>query len=119
MAAEHNYLIFLIGAGNFSDDVESLGAFRKALVLDIEFERHLEPVREQTRNAAIVLITQDHCRHNLINIEGPVVERSDLAMFAPGIVNPDQYAIFAEKLVGLLCQLRWCQHSGFWCRRWA
>ena len=102
VAAEHDDLTARIGPGNLRDRVVRGLPFRIPLVDDVDLELHREPVGEQTRDAAEVLVAQDHRRRRLRPVVGGVAEGADLAVIAPRIVDADLRAAGDEEGVDLL-----------------
>ena len=87
MAAEHDHFILLVGAGNLGDGVIGGRTFRVHLVDDVELELHRRAVRQNARNAAVILVAEDDRRQRFGCIVSAVAERDDLTVFSRGVVD--------------------------------
>ena len=115
MPAEHHDLIGR--AGNLGYRVVARPAFRIDAIDDVELELDLLAIREQPRDASVVLVAQDHGRNGSVLIVRVVGKRPDLTVVAAGVVHAHERAGSDQKLIHLRVELCVRQRLTFWCRR--
>ena len=99
MPAEHHDLVGR--AGNFGDRVVARPAFRIDAIDDVELELDVLAIREQPRDASVVLVAQHHGRNGSARIVRVVRKRPDLTVVAAGIVHAHERAGRDQKLIHL------------------
>jgi hypothetical protein len=87
VATEHDHLVPFVGSGNLRDGVERRPPFRIQPVDDREFELDGDAVGKNPRDAAEILVAEYDRGDGLRGIERRVVERANLPVIAPGIVQ--------------------------------
>src|SRR5678815_1962462 len=114
MSAEHDYFVALISPWNLSDGVIRSFAFRIIVVDDIEFQFNWNLIAKQTIYPAKVFIAHYDRRHDLGDIESPIVEGSYLAVLPTCIVDSNERAVRKQKGIGLFRHLDGRQLAWLW-----
>ena len=103
--AEHHDFLCLVGARNLGDDVVLRAALGIRLVHDRRFDLHRASAGHQPRDAAVVLVAHHHRGHGLGHVERAVVERANLPMLTPRVVDAQRRPGLDEEHVELLGEL--------------
>src|SRR5260370_19784676 len=106
MASQHDDLVFLVGAGNFSNRVISGRAFGVLFVLDVDAQSYYCPISKKPRDSAIVFIAHHQRRHRPGPIVSAVLLRDDDAVRSARIIDPRQRPVVHKKLVHLARNFR-------------
>ncbi len=106
MATEHDDFVLFVRAGNFRDGVVGGRAFGIFPVLDVHTQSNGSAVREQARDAAIILIAHHERRNGPGRIVGGVLLGDDDAVSAAGVVDADESARIHEELINFARDFR-------------
>src|SRR5206468_4354727 len=114
VSPEHDHLVLLVASRNLGNGVVGGSTLGIRTIDDVELEFDRSAVLEDARDAAVVLVPHDHGGHGFVRIVGRVVERDNLPVFAAGIIDANQCALFDEELIDFRPELTRGNGAGLW-----
>src|SRR4029434_242433 len=98
MAAEYDDFVFLVAAFDFSDRVVGRAAFGIRAIDDVKAQRHRHSVRQNSRDAPVVFVAENHGGDGFRLVISAVVESTDLPMFTTGIIDANSDRVRDKKV---------------------
>src|SRR5574338_1248298 len=97
MPTEHDDFVGFVSATNLCDGVVGSRTFGIDTIDDIELQHHVSAVIENTADTPEVFIAHDDRWYHFVDVEGPVVESTNLPKLTTRIVNTNQSAVRFQK----------------------
>ena len=105
MRPQHYDLVGLIGSRDLADRVERGRALGIRTIDDLRLDFHGSTVGDQPGDSSEVLVAQHDRRHGLGHVEGAVVEGTNLAEGAAGVVQSQRGALRDQEPIDLFVDL--------------